>query len=80
MYEDDRVYVYASAGAAGWPYFLLEGHQRAALDEARRWLQRLLASCGARGVGATLEYVAVDDDGQEISEQYSVSLPAVSAG
>ncbi len=78
VYEDDRVYVYASAAAAGSPCFLLEGHRRAALDEVKPWLQRLLAGCVARGVNATFEYVAVDDDGQEISEQYGVSLPAPS--
>ena len=79
VYEDDRVYMYASAAATRAPCFLLEGHRRAALDEVRPWLQRLMASCVACGVDATLEYVAVDDDGQEISEQYRVSPPAVSA-
>ena len=79
VYEDDQVYVYASAAAGASPCFLLEGHRHAALDEVRLWLQRLLAGCVVRGVDATLEYVAVDDNGQEISEQYSVSLSAVSA-
>lgn len=79
VYEDDQIYVYASAASAG-SCFLLEGHRRAALDEVGPWLQRLLAGCIARGVDATLEYVSVDDDGQEVSEQYSVSLSAVSAG
>lgn len=74
MYEDERVYVYASAAMAAVPAFLLEGHLVAGLDEARPWLQRLLTGCVARGVDAALEYVAVDGDGQEISEQHAVTL------
>jgi hypothetical protein len=74
VYEDERVYVYASAAMAAVPAFLLEGHVLAGLDEARTWLQRLLAGCVARGVDAALEYVAVDGDGQEISEQHAVTI------
>ncbi|HET9623512.1 MAG TPA: hypothetical protein VFP84_19200 [Kofleriaceae bacterium] len=40
------------------------------------WLQRLLAGCVVRGVAASLEYVAVDDEGEEISEQFEVTLPS----
>src|SRR5262245_26459063 len=58
VYEDDWIYVYASAAEAKTPCFLLEGHRRAALDEVAPWLQRLLADCVARGVDTTLEYVA----------------------
>lgn len=80
VYEGEDLYVYASEAAAGAPYFLLEGHRRAALDEVGQWLQRLLADCVLRGVDAALEYVAVDGDGREIGEQHSVSLPAVQRG
>ena len=80
VYEDDRVYVYASAAAAAAPAFLLEGHVRAGLAEAGPWLQRLLAGCTECGVDAALEYVAVDGDGQEISEQHAVTLPAAPGG
>jgi hypothetical protein len=76
VYEDERVYVYASAAMAAAPAFLVEGHVLAGLAEAGPWLQRLLAGCVARGVDAALEYVEVDGDGQEISEQHAVTLPA----
>jgi hypothetical protein len=79
VYKDEAVYVYASAAVTG-SQFLLEGHRRAPLREVELWLQRLLASCRALDVDAALEYVAVDDDGQEISEQYRVSPAAPSEG
>lgn len=72
VYEADATYVYCYA-ADGGSYFLLEGHRDTGLDETRLWLQRLCEACAARRVSAALEYVAVDQAGQEISEQHSLS-------
>ena len=72
VYESDDVYVYAHA-ADGAAQFLLEGHRKSGVDETRSWLQELFERCAASGVAATLEYVAVDDAGQEIGEQYTLS-------
>jgi hypothetical protein len=73
VYEAEAIYVYSHA-AAGMAHFLLEGHRGAGLDETRAWLQQLSDACAARGVAATLEYVAVDQVGQEISDQYTLSV------
>src|SRR5262249_6070896 len=72
VYETEDVYVYSHA-ADGGPYFLLEGHRSARLDETRFWLQQLFDACTVRGVSAALEYVAVDPDGHEISEQFTLA-------
>jgi hypothetical protein len=69
------VYAYEASASGGPPYFLLEGHQRAGLDETHQQLQALLMRCSARGVNAVIEYVAVDDTGDEISDQRTVRAP-----
>jgi hypothetical protein len=70
--ETEAVYVYSHA-VDGMAHFLLEGHRGAGVDETRAWLQQLSDACTARGVPATLEYVAVDQAGREISDQYTLS-------
>jgi len=75
-HEDAGVYLYChedSVAPERPPQFLLEGHREGTLDEARAALVVLRDALGARQVPAKLEYVEVDEDGQELSDQFSLS-------
>lgn len=74
-HEDERVSLYcheASVKPGGPPELLLEGSMAGTLEEAKASLVELRDSFRARQVRADLEYVEVDDDGQEVGEQVSL--------
>ena len=52
--------------------YLLEGQTSASLDEIKEALQRLLEICREIDVTATFEYVEVSEDGEELSEEFSI--------
>jgi hypothetical protein len=73
QYEDERMSIYCqnAAGAQGGsPNYLLEGNTSATLGETGVMLQRLLDICRNAGVAATFEYVEVNEDGEEVSEEF----------
>jgi hypothetical protein len=74
-YDDGRLSFYCH-NAAGWqggtPNYLLEGQTSASLDEIKEALQRLLEICREIDVTATFEYVEVSEDGEELSEEFSI--------
>lgn len=74
-HEDEVIYLYAhQASARGRaPFFLLEGHMLGTLAEANARLQALLRACRDRDIACRLEYVQVNEDWAEVSEQFVVS-------
>ena len=80
VYDDEQVYMYAHASTSRnrETFFLLEGHLHAGLEETKDWLQKLLSLCTVQGVKVELEYAAVNEAGEEISDQFTVSAPAIS--
>ena len=71
-YEDERLRFYSHNAAGEPPNFLLEGSTSASLDETRRMLEALLALCRDAQVTATFDYVEVDENGEEVSEEFSI--------
>ncbi|MBZ4422973.1 hypothetical protein [Myxococcus sp. RHSTA-1-4] len=55
------------------PFYLLEGHLDGTLDTASARLKELARLCAERSIGRSLEYVQVNEDGDELSEQFTVS-------
>lgn len=51
---------------------LLEGHLFGTLDETKTLLQRLLQLCKGRKISSRFDYARVNEDGDEISEQFHV--------
>jgi hypothetical protein len=74
-YDDGRLsfYCHNAAGSQGGnPNYLLEGQTSGSLDEIKEALQRLLEICREVDVTATFEYVEVSEDGEELSEEFSI--------
>jgi hypothetical protein len=74
-YDDGRLSFYchnAAGSQGGTPNYLLEGQTSASLDEIKEALQRLLEICREIDVTATFEYVEVSEDGEELSEEFSI--------
>jgi hypothetical protein len=71
VYEDKKIYFYCHS-AMGEPLFLLEGHLAGTLDETKALLQRLLQLCKDRKITSRFDYAQVNEDGDEISEQFHV--------
>jgi hypothetical protein len=74
-YDDGRLSFYchnAAGSQGGTPNYLLEGQTSASLDEINESLQRLLEICREIDVTATFEYVEVSEDGEELSEEFSI--------
>jgi hypothetical protein len=71
VYEDANTYVYCHSEATG-PLYLLEGHTTGTLDDAKALLQRLLQLCKKRSLVGRFEYVQVNEDGDEVSDQFTV--------
>ncbi len=72
VYEDEKLYFYCHS-AMGEPLFLLEGSLSGSLAQAKALLQRLLQLCKARKITSRFDYAQVNDDGDEISEQFHVN-------
>lgn len=71
--ENDDFYLYChnALGSQGTtPYYLLEGNTSAGPDATRQRLEGLLNLCREQGVNCSLEYVEVNEDGDEVSEQF----------
>ena len=76
VHEADGVYLFCQESLparAGSPSFLLEGTIDASPEVAVEWLRPLRRLCETRGVELQLEYVAVDDNGQQVGDE--ISLP-----
>ncbi|HEY5959798.1 MAG TPA: hypothetical protein VIV60_24760 [Polyangiaceae bacterium] len=72
VYEATGFYLFcheAGTEAGIAPHFLLEGHIDGTLGQAQLLLQQLHRQCMHEHVRSSLEYVQVDDDGNELSEQ-----------
>ena len=75
VHEDEGLYVYcheAGAQPGRAPFYLLEGHQDGTLDAANARLRELALLCAERNLGCGFEYVQVNEDGDEVSEQFTV--------
>jgi hypothetical protein len=78
-YEDEATYVYcheADTSAGNAPFFLLEGQVAGPLASANEQLSALARLCDAGGVGCGLDYVQLDDDGDQVGEEFTVSVEA----
>lgn len=71
VYEDKKLYFYCHS-EMGEPLFLLEGHLFGTLDETKTLLQQLLQLCKGRKISSRFDYARVNEDGDEISEQFHV--------
>lgn len=74
-YEDKTIYVYcyeASDKSRNREKFILEGHTEFDPDQTRIILERLFRLCQAAELRCVLEYVEVDEDGEEISEEFRI--------
>jgi hypothetical protein len=75
VYEDERIYVYcynADAAPEGHEMFLLEGNTADGLDETRLLLQRFRKLCEERDLDCDLEYVALDESGDQAGDMIPV--------
>lgn len=76
VHDTPELYFYCHSAPepdeSGTAYYLLEGHTPASLEDARVTLQRLLEGCRAAQLECSLEYVAVNEDGDELSEQFTL--------
>lgn len=75
-YETEEFYLYChnAIGSEGvTPFYLLEGNTSSGLDDTKHRLEKLLSLCTAEEVEASFEYVEVNDDGEEVSEEFRVS-------
>jgi hypothetical protein len=71
VYESERVSFYAQSAATepeARPYFLVEGKIVAEYARAKRMLESLLEDARARGLECVLEYVQLDERGDEVGE------------
>lgn len=76
VYEDERFYLYcynAVSSEGVDPSFLLEGNLAGTLDEAGLMLQELAQLCTNHYVAGDFEYVEVNEEGDEVSEQCSLT-------
>ena len=74
-YEDERLYLYcynAVSTEGIKPSFLIEGNMAMTLDKAKLMLQDLKKLCIKYHFESNFEYVEVNEDGDEISEQFHV--------
>jgi hypothetical protein len=75
-YETEEFYLYChnALGSEGvTPYYLLEGNTSLGLDGTRDRLEALLSLCKSENVVGTFEYVEVNDDGDQVSEEFRVA-------
>lgn len=75
VYEDKDIYVYChedSDKLNNQEKFILEGHTEFDPDQTRIILDRLFRLCQAAELRCVLEYVEVDEDGEEISEEFRI--------
>lgn len=75
VYEDEGFYLFCHEAASRpgrAPWYLLEGHMDRTLEAAKAQLRELLLLCRAHDLECSLEYVQVNEDGDEVSEQFTV--------
>jgi hypothetical protein len=76
VHEQNDFYLYAHTAfhtAGEQRNFLLEGHTKDGPEETKQRLEKLVQLCKAEGVKCECEYVQVDQDGNEISDQFQVT-------
>lgn len=75
VHEVDGLYLYCHEADTGPhpPCFLLEGTLPGTLGAANARLSGLARLCAARGVGCRLDYVLMDEDGNEASAESTVT-------
>jgi hypothetical protein len=76
VYDGPDLYFYChsaqGSGGSETPYYLLEGHASASLEDSRALLERLLEGCRDAQIECSIDYVTVDEDGDELSEQFTL--------
>lgn len=75
VYETEELYLYChntTSSKESEPRFLLEGNMSGTLDEAKICLQGLLQKCRDKHINGHFEYVEVNEDGDEVSDQFFV--------
>lgn len=75
VYEDKNIYMYCyedSDKLRNQEKFILEGHAEFDPDQTRIILERLFRLCQAAEMRCVLEYVEVDEDGEEIGEELRI--------
>jgi hypothetical protein len=75
VHEVEGFYLYcheAGTQPGRAPFYLLEGHLEGTLDAANARLKELARLCAERNLGCSFEYVQVNEDGDEVSEQFTV--------
>jgi len=75
-YESENLYVYChnAVGQTDNPRYLLEGNTSVGLDETSRRLKELLKLCQGHNVVCSLEYVEVNEAGEEVSELFELAI------
>lgn len=75
VYEADGIYVFGEEDTPGpnrKPRYLIEGTIKAGPEAAAEWLRPLLHLCRDKNIKFNLEYVPMDEHGQEIGEEVSL--------
>jgi hypothetical protein len=75
VHEGNDFYLYAHTAfhtAGEQRNFLFEGHTSYGLEETKQRLEQLVQLCKEEGVKCECEYVHVNQDGDEISDQFQV--------
>lgn len=75
VYDSEKVYLYcynAVTNQAEKPSFLLEGNMSGTLDQARSFLKQLLELFGEQSIASSFEYVEVNEDGNEASDEFYI--------
>jgi hypothetical protein len=75
VYEDATLYIYCFndidyEGVES--SFLVEGHCARSMDECKVLLENLQQVCKDRNLESSFDYAEVNDDGERISEEFSI--------
>ena len=77
VYEDEGLYLYCYEAATDpgmSPFYLLEGRADGDLDSMDARMKELVKLCRERNIECSAEYVALDEAGEEVGDEFSVKL------
>jgi hypothetical protein len=75
VHEMEGFYLYcheAGSQPGMAPFYLLEGHLDGTLDTANGRLKELARLCAQRNIDCSFDYAQVNEEGDEVSEQFTV--------
>ncbi|APA97338.1 hypothetical protein [Nocardia seriolae] len=81
-YEDEDTYVFcyeATVPAGVNPFFLFEGSIKGKESDSINKLKELIRVCAGKGLECIIDYTPVDDEGDPIGEEVTITIMDASA-